>query len=152
MARTATEGTPASKACSTTRALPAYESAARTYLKLIPRAPSPKLAVVIKGYLALAYQNERVKEGVASALLVLGYWRGALGTPALRKSVLFTAHVFHRFDSQDNLRACLKAAVDGLVECGVLSDDRDSAGHLFEYRQVVDRARPGVEIQVRIAP
>lgn len=92
-----------------------------------------------------------MKEGVANALLALGYWRGALGTPKLRKHVLFTAHVFHRFDSQENLRACLKGAPDGLVECGVLSDDRDSEGHLFEYRQVVDRAHPGFEVEVRVA-
>lgn len=96
--------------------------------------------------------RQRWKEGVANALLSLGYRRGALGSPALRKHVVFTAHVYHRFDSQDNLRACLKAAVDGLVECELLDDDRDSAGHLFEYHQVVDRARPGVEIEVRVAP
>ena len=92
----------------------------------------------------------RWKEGIASALLGLGYWRGALGSPALRKHVAFTAHVYHRFDG-DGLQAALKAVRDGLRECGLIDDDRDSAGHLFEYRpQVVDRARPGVEVEVRV--
>lgn len=93
-----------------------------------------------------------MKEGVANALLALGCWRGALGTPALRKSVVFTAHVYHRFDSLENLRACLKGIPDGLKECGIIDDDRDSAGHTFAYDQAVDRARPGVEIEVRVAP
>ena len=35
----------------------AYERAARTYLRLIPDAPAPEMAVQVKGYLTVAYQR-----------------------------------------------------------------------------------------------
>ncbi|MCX5671210.1 MAG: RusA family crossover junction endodeoxyribonuclease [Planctomycetota bacterium] len=46
----------------------------------------------------------------------------------------------------DNLLGSLKAAIDGLVDGGVIGDDRDFIHMPVE--QYVDRARPRVEIEV----
>ena len=87
------------------------------------------------------------KERTALALLESPNHGGHMArTP---KRVTFLAHVHNRFDS-DGLQAALKPVRDALVECGVISGDADRDGHLFEYTQVIDRARRGVEIRISL--
>jgi hypothetical protein len=75
-------------------------------------------------------------------------WR--LATPATTpKTVTFTAHVARKFDS-DGLQAAMKSIRDGLQDCGLIHSDGPDSGHVFEYAQLVDRARRGVEITVRL--
>lgn len=91
------------------------------------------------------------KEGVANALLALGYRRGDFD-PSAPKRITLTAHVVKRFDSI-NLGAIFKPVPDALKECGVIDDDRDSAGHEFVYApQVIDRTCPGVRVEVTPMP
>lgn len=91
------------------------------------------------------------QDRVTNALLALGYRRGDFD-PAAPKRITLTAHVAARFD-QDNLRAVLKPIPDALKERGVIQDDRDSAGHEFVYApQVIDRACPGVRVEVQMMP
>jgi hypothetical protein len=51
----------------------------------------------------------------------------------------------------DNLPAAIKPVRDGLVDGRVIHADGPESGHTFVYRQVVDRARRGVEITVKPA-
>ncbi len=63
-----------------------------------------------------------------------------------RKRITFTAHVGALWDD-DNLPAACKPARDALIGLAIHSDATTS-GHEFVYRQVVDRARRGLEIAI----
>lgn len=73
-------------------------------------------------------------------------WRHA---PSVPKRVLLHSFVWRLFDSQDGLRSCLKPVVDSL-KIGLINDDDDKSGHLFEYTQKATRGWRGVEITVEI--
>ena len=106
------------------------------------------------------------KERIAQALFEAGWRRrprdafGAICLPSglgemvfrdARKVIHFHATVPKKFDGIDGLRAAMKAFPDALKECGVVQDDRDSAGHVWEYHQTASRKLPaGVEIRVRL--
>ena len=95
----------------------------------------------------MAYKR-RWREKVAHAVLESGY-RPARGSKGLSDAqVTFLGRVWSLFDG-DGLQAAMKPVRDGLVESRVLTGDADKTGNVFEYRQVVDRARRGVEIHVR---
>ena len=85
----------------------------------------------------------------ATAMLVRAFERGAAPDPAAPKRVTFVAHVWQRFDD-DGLRAALKPVRDGLGDAGLIHDDSPRSGHVFDYRQLVDRRRRGVEIVVEL--
>lgn len=68
------------------------------------------------------------------------------------KAVTFTVHSHNAFDSDGRQAAC-KPYRDALRDMGLINDDRDSAGHSFDYRQVISRgkaAKHGVQIDVTI--
>lgn len=95
------------------------------------------------------------REAVALALLEAGWKLGGSDAP---KRIHFVCRVAQRMDSQDGLRVACAPIVDALGECGVLTGrrekpgrgDEDERGHQFTYEQVIDRARRGVEIRVRL--
>jgi hypothetical protein len=66
----------------------------------------------------------------------------------LPKRVTFVAHVGGKWDD-DNLPAAIKAYRDGLVDARVIHADDPDSGHVFVYRQVIDRNNLGVEIIVQ---
>jgi len=89
-------------------------------------------------------------EKTADALLESGY-RPGLWSPAAPKRITFTAHIRRKFDSQDNLRACLKPVVDALQKCGVIHADDDASGHQFVYPdQCLNRSWRGVEVRIEL--
>lgn len=63
------------------------------------------------------------------------------------KRVTFIAQTWGLFDD-DGLRAALKPVRDALVGLVIHADDPRS-GHVFEYKQVVERQNRGVNIRVR---
>lgn len=81
------------------------------------------------------------RERVAFCVMATG-WRGN-GQSSTPKLVTFTAYVGNEWDD-DNLRAALKPSRDALVDCGLIHDDRPSAGHTFVYAQEIRRGRTGV--------
>jgi hypothetical protein len=97
---------------------------------------------LVKARYRLAWQ-----ERIALALLEHGGIRSI--DPRQPKHVIFVASVFHRFDT-DGLQAALKPIRDALVRCSVLSGDAERDGHTFQYAQVVDRKRLGIEIRVSL--
>jgi hypothetical protein len=133
------------------------------------KAPGELLAIWVSGRLknplnagwgAAKWEHgyrQRWKERVSMALLEDDWWKGirvARNTIELRtffgpKRVVFLAGVHQKFDS-DGLQAALKPVRDALVECGVVSGDAERDGHLWEYGQVIDRARRGVTIRVSL--
>lgn len=99
-------------------------------------------------------------------LRVAGMTRRAPVLPAQPKRVILTAHVWSLFDIS-GLQAACKPVIDGLLPAkatlrkvngrhqfvsspgsGLIHSDAPNSGHVFEHRQVVDRAHPGVEIVV----
>ena len=74
------------------------------------------------------------------------HWTIVLQAP---KIVTFTAHVGAGWDD-DNLPAAIKPIRDALVGT-VIHSDAPEAGHTFVYKQVVDRARRGVQIEIECA-
>jgi len=81
-------------------------------------------------------------------------WLSALAVRP--RQAMLTARVTAKFyfadrrqRDPDNLLASLKAGFDGLVDGGVIGDDRDFIHMPIE--QYVDRARPRVEIEVEEA-
>lgn len=65
---------------------------------------------------------------------------------AMPKRITFLARVGAQWDD-DNLPAALKPCRDALIGYAIHSD-APTAGHVFKYRQVVDRTRRGVQITV----
>ena len=61
--------------------------------------------------------------------------------------VHFHGYVQRLFDS-DGLQAALKPCRDALVVYGVLNDDAERAGHLFEYSQETSAGWRGVVVTV----
>ena len=68
--------------------------------------------------------------------------------PMAAKRVTFTAHVGALWDHDEGINAACKPLRDGVVDGGGIHSDAPSGGHTFVYRQVVDRARKGIEITV----
>ena len=68
--------------------------------------------------------------------------------PTVPKRITFTAHVWSRFDD-DSLPATMKSVRDGLIDAGLIHADGPTSGHVFEYKQIVDRQRRGVQIEAR---
>lgn len=88
------------------------------------------------------------KERTAQRIFVeRGHWTLDLRAP---KVVTFTAHVGAGWDD-DNLPAAIKPIRDALVGT-VIDSDAPTSGHTFVYRQVIDRARRGVEIIAESQP
>ena len=106
-------------------------------------------------YQAKATRTKRQREAVCLAVWAALHdprgpglrWR--ITDPAAPKVLTFTAHTARRFDSHDNLRMACKPLVDGCIDAGLIRDDRDDAGHAFEYAQVQD-GRRGVAIRVQL--
>ena len=95
-------------------------------------------------------RREQWKNGVAGALLAIGYRRGDFD-PATRKKIAMTLHVAKRFDGLNLMGAVLKPIPDALTQFGVINDDRDSAQHEWvEPIQIIDRACPGVSVEVQL--
>jgi hypothetical protein len=72
---------------------------------------------------------------------------GTIGYARIPKRITFVAHVGGKWDD-DNLPAAIKAYRDGLVDARIIHADDPDSGHVFVYRQVIDRAHLGVEIRV----
>lgn len=75
-----------------------------------------------------------------------------VGPAEVPKAITFIAYVAREFDD-DNIRAACKPCRDALKDMRVIDDDKPSAGHVFEYQQVVNGkrdARRGIEIRVRL--
>ena len=98
------------------------------------------------------------REAVGHALLEAGYRKGMID-PRAPKLVTFTATVANALDRDGLLLACspildeLKVGTVRDPGCGVIDDDRDSAGHEVRYQQVARRAAGtvyGVEIRIRL--
>lgn len=67
------------------------------------------------------------------------------------KSVTFHAIVPSKMDSDGLALACAPIR-DALIDAGVIDDDRDSSGHIFEYTQEAKRKNVvhGVTVRVRL--
>jgi hypothetical protein len=91
------------------------------------------------------------RKRVADVLLFAAGWRRDVA-PTIPKHVTFRATNFNALDG-DGLQLALAPVRDALIACGVISDDRDSAGHTFEYAPTQIKkasALHGVEIRVRL--
>lgn len=84
------------------------------------------------------------------AVLVEGLVRKTprLFHPTEPKHVTFTAHTWNHWDADEGINAACKPLRDGLVDARLIHSDAADSGHVFSYKQVVDRARRGVEIAV----
>lgn len=104
----------------------------------------------VKHRMAEHKRREQWKNGVAQALLSIGYRRGDFD-PRAPKLVTMTLSVYRRFDTINLQGAVLKPLYDAIVQYGICHDDRDSSGHQFPIpEQKIDRARPGVLIEVQL--
>ena len=87
---------------------------------------------------------------LVTATSVYGSESDLWNTPAERpKYITFTAYVARKFDT-DGLQAACKSIRDGLQDCGLIHSDGPDSGHIFEYHQLIDRTRRGVEIAIRL--
>lgn len=68
--------------------------------------------------------------------------------PTAPKLVTFTAHTWNHWDDDEGINAACKPIRDGLVDARLLHSDAADSGHVFVYKQVMDRARRGVEITI----
>ena len=75
------------------------------------------------------------------ALYAAGWRRDGKATEP--KRITFRACVAREHDD-DNIRAAIKPSRDALVECGVIHDDKPSAGHTFIYEQEVNGKADGL--------
>ena len=89
------------------------------------------------------------RKAVVAAVLVALHRRPLPWGRAVPKSITFEASVGRVLDG-DGLQAALKHVRDGLIDAGVLDDDRPASGHVFIYRQQpeVPVARRGVRITI----
>jgi hypothetical protein len=69
--------------------------------------------------------------------------------PTTPKAITLVGYVARKFDD-DGLQAAMKSVRDGLQDCRLIHSDGPDSGHVFEYAQVVDKTRRGVEITVRL--
>lgn len=122
------------------------------------RLVNPKNAGVVWQMKAWGRYKREWREAVTRALLEAGYHRGDVD-PRVPKVITFRAIVPSAFDHDGLALACsplLDELKDGTARdpgCGLISDDRDSAGHEVRYEQVV-RRRPGTVhgVEIRVGP
>ena len=117
----------------------------------VPGHPRNPLNGSWGGWLKHARQAKRWREATALAVYVaLGRARARVRDPAVPKRITFTVRTWNPWDD-DALPAVVKPCRDALVEAGVLHGDGLQHGHVFRYRQRVDRSRRGIDILVERA-
>lgn len=96
--------------------------------------------------------------------LILGPQARMARWPAtVPKRVTLTAHVGRLFDSHDNLRVALSPVVDEMKQnvwtmhgyrrgLGLIVDDADRYGHVFEYHQEVAKTKTARGVTVTVEP
>lgn len=133
----------------------------RAAAQTLPRAPNDLLAVFVPGSVrnplngSHGHWSKRARwaktwrERTVNVVAIgLGHWPSEEAS-RMPKRVTFFARTHNRMDD-DNLRAALKPVRDALRDMRVIHDDDPASGHEFVYEQVIDRARRGVEIRVRV--